>query len=120
MAEDFLQGSDILGLAQIERSKGVSAYFVRDGLVDAGHGGNLFEVAVHGLVGQELFEDRAFPPGTDDVGHQHLEGLGDGHDNRFRLGVAELDAVIGEGGRAELLQLEMLGIADVQAAEAQE
>ena len=120
MAEDFLQGSDILGLAEIECSKGVSAYFMREGLVDAGYGSNLLEVAVHGLVGQELFEYGAFLSGADDVRHQHLEGLGDRHDNRFRFRVAEFDAIVGEGGRTELLQLEMLGIADVQTAEAQE
>ena len=120
MAEDFFQCSDILCLAEIERGKGMSAYFMREGLVDAGYGSNLLEVAVHGLVGQELFEYGAFLSGADDVRHQHLEGLGDRHDNRFRFRVAEFDAIVGEGGRTELLQLEMLGIADVQTTEAQE
>lgn len=120
MTEDFLQRGDILCLAEIERGKGMSAYFMREGLVYAGYGSNLLEVAVHGLVGQELFKDRAFLSDADDVRHQHLEGVGDRHDNRFRFRVAEFDAVVGEGGRGELLQLEMFGITDVQTAEAQE
>ena len=120
MTEDFLQGGDIFRLAEIEGGESVSAYLVRDAFLYARNGSNVLEVAVHGLVGQQLFEDRTFLSGADDIRHQHLEGLGDRHDNRFRLRVAEFNAIVGEGGRTKLLQLEMLGIADVQTTEAQE
>ena len=118
MAEDFLQSCDIFCLTKIKGCKGVSTNFMSKDFIDASYGCNLFEVAVHGLVRQKFFEDWAFLPGTDDIRHQHLEGVGDRHDNRFRLRVAEFDAVVGEGCRAELLQLEMLGITYMQTAEA--
>ena len=103
MSEDFLQGCNVLRLAEVEGGKGVST--------------NL-KVSIHRLVRKKLLEYRAFLPRTNDIRHQHLKGLGDRYNDRFRLRIAKLDAVIGKGGLVELLQLQFLGIADVKAAEA--
>ena len=103
MTEDFLQGCDVFCFTEVECGKGVSANLMRDGLADASNSCNFFEVSVHRLVRKKLFEYRTFLPSTDDVCHQHLERLGDGHNDWFRLRVAELDAVVGKGGMVELL-----------------
>lgn len=118
MTEDFLQGCDVFCFTEIECGKGVSANLMRDGLADASNSCNFFEVSVHRLVRKKLFEYRTFLPVTNYIRHQHLERLGDGHYNRFRLRVSELDAVVGKCGLVKLLQLQFLSISDVQAAEA--